>query len=490
MYIEKIEVPAFRALRDICLDFSGPYDPQIFPLGSENGGGKSTLLQLLFTLLHCSGGSPEHLPYLQNLLATDTSAEEPSNGERLLAKITLRIDDETHELHFLSLGDVFLQNTLDDPPKYGFCTEYEQERLRGQLRRLTEKLDRLNEASPHIKDGEALSQSAAKFLTWKDFRDEPGYPPRNPREAATFTNSLLRRIPEQAKDIQIAIERLDEDLERVRAILRASDFHHITNYRADWHRALVCQIPGRPPPSVEALLHAVSAKVFLLGPSNQQYLFLGKKERKALLESRTSTRQRRIKPYLEDHPRPQIEYLSALDEAEQAMPGFFAYDWLSVSPLVELFRIARDEDFKQVVKTGRYGDTYTQLMKEVNTLLLGKRVRPLEDLSGIQFEVVRADGAATELNPEDLSQGELKRLMIYAWLRANNAFDALVLIDEIEASFHPDWQVRIVRDLKDWAPNNQYILATHSYELCQALTPRHVRELKPQLKPREPDAPK
>lgn len=31
--------------------------------------------------------------------------------------------------------------------------------------------------------------------------------------------------------------------------------------------------------------------------------------------------------------------------------------------------------------------------------------------------------------------------MIYAWLRANSATEALVLIDEIEASFHPDWQV-------------------------------------------------
>jgi predicted ATP-binding protein involved in virulence len=72
--------------------------------------------------------------------------------------------------------------------------------------------------------------------------------------------------------------------------------------------------------------------------------------------------------------------------------------------------------------------------------------------------------------------------MIYAWLRANSAIEALVLIDEIEASFHPDWQVGIVRDLEEWGPKNQYLLATHSYELCQALTPRHVRELQPRLR--------
>ena len=164
------------------------------------------------------------------------------------------------------------------------------------------------------------------------------------------------------------------------------------------------------------------------------------------------------------------------------MTGFFAYDWLSVDPLLRLFASARDEDFKNVVKTGRYGSSYTTLMREVNGLLLGKKVRPLDDLSGVEFVVVDGDGRETALSPEDLSQGELKRLMIYAWLRANHAVDAVVLIDEIEASFHPDWQVGIVRDLQDWAPKNQYLLATHSYELCQALTPRHVRELKPPLR--------
>jgi predicted ATPase len=180
--------------------------------------------------------------------------------------------------------------------------------------------------------------------------------------------------------------------------------------------------------------------------------------------------------------------MTKLAEAERAMTGFFAYDWLSVEPLVQLFASARDEDFKGVVKTGNYGQSYATILREVNALLIGKQVRPLEDLSGVEFVVMGSGGRETKLSPEDLSQGELKRLMIYAWLRANKAVDALVLIDEIEASFHPDWQVGIVRDLQEWAPKNQYLLATHSYELCQALTPRHVRELQPRLPWREPDA--
>jgi predicted ATP-binding protein involved in virulence len=59
--------------------------------------------------------------------------------------------------------------------------------------------------------------------------------------------------------------------------------------------------------------------------------------------------------------------------------------------------------------------------------------------------------------------------------------DSIVLMDEVEIAFHPDWQYQIVSDLAHWAPSNQYILATHSYELCQAVTPAHVKELEPKL---------
>ena len=37
-------------------------------------------------------------------------------------------------------------------------------------------------------------------------------------------------------------------------------------------------------------------------------------------------------------------------------------------------------------------------------------------------------------------------------------------MDEIEIALHPDWQYEIVNDLKDWAQNNQFILATHSFK--------------------------
>jgi hypothetical protein len=67
MHLKRVIVPDFRVLKDIDITFEPDLVPRIFPLGSLNGGGKSTLLQLIFTLLHCTG-NPDRIPYLQNML--------------------------------------------------------------------------------------------------------------------------------------------------------------------------------------------------------------------------------------------------------------------------------------------------------------------------------------------------------------------------------------------------------------------------------------
>lgn len=446
MYVEKIEIPAFRVLRDVVLEFGGGYDPQIFPIGSENGGGKSTLLQLVFALLHCSAEPSRH-EYLGNLLASDS---RPSDDERLIARLTVRLDDESHVLEFLSLGNDFLARKLDIPPTLGFALWHTDEPFKAQQR---------------------AKQRVEQLLYYKRL-DQEG-------------EQELARLREQLEAIGPRVDALRAEAERIDGLLVALDYRLVTIYRipsptTDESRALVCRIPGQSAPKTGDVIRAAASKVFLLGPSNQQYLFLGKDARKALLAATPPDANSAVKNG-SPKPRPQLEYMTKLDEAERSMPGFFAYDWLSVEPLVQLFASARDEDFKGAVKTGSYGNSYATILKEVNAQLLGKQVRPLEDLSGVEFVVTSPGGEETKLSPEDLSQGELKRLMIYAWLKANRAVDSLVLIDEIEASFHPDWQVGIVRDLQEWAPKNQYLLATHSYELCQALTPRHVRELAPRL---------
>jgi len=117
--------------------------------------------------------------------------------------------------------------------------------------------------------------------------------------------------------------------------------------------------------------------------------------------------------------------------------------------------------------------------------LTNKKLNVTPDLSGVVFREER-DGKTIEFEPEDLSHGELKRLSIYMWLKHRKIEDAIVLMDEIENGFHPDGQYQIISDLEEWAPNNHYILATHSYHVCEALTPRHVKELEPKLLTNQP----
>ncbi len=163
------------------------------------------------------------------------------------------------------------------------------------------------------------------------------------------------------------------------------------------------------------------------------------------------------------------------------MTGLFTYDFLSVDILIKYFKMARDRDFKQAIHTaGEYGNHYKNLLSDFKSMLLNKVVLPNEDFSGVTFKLDDSD-KNQELYPEDLSHGELKRLSIYMWIKYRNIENAIVLMDEIEIAFHPDWQYQIVQELKEWSPSNQYILATHSYPLCEALTPAHVKEIEPKL---------
>ncbi|EDN68850.1 ABC transporter ATP-binding protein [Beggiatoa sp. PS] len=111
------------------------------------------------------------------------------------------------------------------------------------------------------------------------------------------------------------------------------------------------------------------------------------------------------------------------------------------------------------------------------------KARENDPIAGIIFKTENDE----ILYPEDLSHGELKRLSLYVWIQYHRMKNAIVLMDEVENGFHPDWQYRIISDLVEWGAHNQYILATHSYELCQAVTPAHVKELEPKLLPAAPN---
>jgi predicted ATP-dependent endonuclease of OLD family len=368
MHLLRVQVPDFRGLKNIDITFEKEFVPSIFPLGSQNGGGKSTLLQLIFVLLHCSVDD-DRKPFLQNLLQGFKIAD--GEDKRVLAILDIWDGEKIVNLDFFS-----------------------------------------EECSPSD-----------------------------------------------------AIVDFDEQIDSEDSINICYYSSNQKNKNQEPNTRLQCYLTNPSKEQAKSLLHKISRKIFLAAPSTQIFLFLPPDSRK-LLFSNSSKGDK--------------NYYGILESARSQLQGLFTYDFLAVKLLIKSFKDARDRDFREAIKTGSYGNNYQTLINDLNLMLSNKRINLNEDFSGVNFHLYN-NGETIELYPEDLSHGELKRLSIYVWLKSRNIEDAIVLMDEIEIAFHPDWQYQIISDLKEWAPSNQYILATHSYELCQALTPAHVKEIEPKL---------
>ncbi len=71
----------------------------------------------------------------------------------------------------------------------------------------------------------------------------------------------------------------------------------------------------------------------------------------------------------------------------------------------------------------------------------------------------------------------ISRLNPHLGERAAAEAEGVVLIDEIDLHLHPNWQRRVVGDLKRIFPNLQFIVTTHSPFIIQALGPGELIDL-------------
>lgn len=484
MHIQRIQVPDFRALKNVDITFEKEFTPRIFPLGSLNGGGKSTLLQLIFVLLHCSG-NPDRVEFIQNLLHDFHVNDE--SGKRTLAIIDIWDGSKTISLDFFVCNESYIVDVLKEHNQQQYqddeiteivrfyfsegefsnkkidILEKEKSRLEEYLQEIDETYDKNDKEHLHYLLNRITREMGLKYKM-------------NISSSRVIPNSQISKFIEILK---IEINKIDLNITREgeKKDLFDSYFTILDHSLKDNHSAYICDFvttkSNKQPLLVKMngidteednLLKTISDKIFLTAHISQIFLFLQPDNRKSLFKKQENN---------------QTNYYQQIKTANSKLPGFFTYDFLAIDILIEAFKKARDEDFKQAVEQGgSYGNNYVKLLAELNNLLSNKKTNVQPDLSGINF---RIHGDETELYPEDLSHGELKRLCIYMWLKYNNIKDAIVLMDELEISFHPDWQYQIVRDLEEWGATNQYILATHSYEICQAVTPAHVKELEPKL---------
>ena len=387
MRLLRVQVPDFRVLKNIDISFDKDFFPQIFPIGSQNGGGKSTLLQLIFILLHCSGDS-EKIEYVVNLL--DRCQLEDELDQKPLAIFEILTDNQEEvKLEFFICSDAYVKNLLSnlDGQKEDLDTVNVDDRLLAMFKNILERNGLVYLCQANNQKNEKI------FLLYK------------------FSQAIQEEF--------------------------------------------------------QLFMKELSSKIFLAAPSTQVFIFLPKATNKSLFQIN--------QPTLDSS-----NYYLAMADVKKKLINLFTYDFPPVELLINYLIMARDQDFAQAIETGEYGNNYQLRRQNLNSILSDKEINLDKDISGITFKF-KGDTNGEELYPEDLSHGELKRLSIYLWLKYRRIKDAIVLMDEIEIALHPDWQYKIIEDLQEWEPSNQYILATHSYELCQALTPAHVKEIEPKL---------
>jgi len=110
MHLQRVQVPDFRVLKDVDITFEKNFNPRVFPLGSQNGGGKSTLLQLIFVLLHCSAHPHRHFA-IRNILSDFTLRKDES--QRILAIIDIWHENKLIQLEFFICEDSYIYKFLN-----------------------------------------------------------------------------------------------------------------------------------------------------------------------------------------------------------------------------------------------------------------------------------------------------------------------------------------------------------------------------------------
>jgi predicted ATPase len=491
MFIEKIKIHDYKILQDIELSFNKEFDRKLFPVGSQNGGGKSTLLQLVFTFLHCSFEISKH-EYLQNLFEDIELSEDENYRE--IAGFQIFDGEKTVDLDFfivknkfnniierneslikiitsLKKGNSNIQNDIND---YLHKIKYIDANI--------EIIKNYRESIVNTKNEKAKNEQVNSLIDFfdKDLKVSIGDDDR------LIINDGIYIMQFVEKEIERYNKRIDEFQLRIKdnlKIINVSEFllskkYFIKLKNADIHGYeffLSSNSLSNNP--LSDFLKKISEKVFLASPLTQIYHFLAKTTRKSFFQF-NDAKQSPKSISQEANKQTPNNYYESLDNSKQFLKNFYTYDYVIVERLKDLLKTLRDKDTEIGIETGIFGTNFNNFLNELNEVFVNKTFKPSKDLQNIYFKL---NNIEKEFSPEDLSHGELKYLSIYLWLKINNITDGIVLMDELENNLHPDWQFEIARDLIKWTPDNQFIIATHSYELCNAVTPAHVQELEPKL---------
>lgn len=455
MFLTKIKIYKYRLFENLEINL-GKNDsfPSVFSIASVNGGGKSTLLQFIFTMLHCFMDD-EKKKYIKNLLENENLEEDK------LARFEISIDGKDCFLEFLTHpveSEAKNFNLFLDIKDIKKSIESNRKNIKQyeKLMALKQLIEKSNRVTPTIKMNFRNLETILERPYLNSETDDKLY-----RKARTsdniddyknFINMIIENNDltfDNQSDLGLIYDKTKNDLEKLKNILKEESLLYVTHLNNDKVLLLKSNMDNN-------LLKKLSSKVFLTAPNSQVFLFLSQKDKQKIFHD------------FNDYNK-YDSYEDVILSTKGEIDGFFTYDFVATETILKAFDKAFMEDRKNKIKTGKYGNNYDNLEQELNNFLEDKTISVNDDLKGIKFK-----NYDKELSPEDLSHGELKKLSIYIWLKYLVEEDSIVLMDELDIALHPSWQYEIVKELSKWSKNTQFFLATHS---PQILSSTHYKNL-------------
>lgn len=141
-----------------------------------------------------------------------------------------------------------------------------------------------------------------------------------------------------------------------------------------------------------------------------------------------------------------------------------------INRLVNFINIRTFQDSITIGKKSYFDINLLDTSEALEDLELITHLRRLDLMSTASFMFKK--GVQQPFDAAEASSGEFHFLTTMIAVQASIVDDSLVLIDEPETSFHPNWQMKYINNLKDlfkkWN-SAHFILATHSHFLVSDL---------------------
>lgn len=459
MRLKKVEIIKFRNFENIVIDFEKSDFPSVYTIASKNGGGKSTLIQFIFTILHCFMDE-EKKEYIKNIL------EEFSDIIQHIELVKFIIEEDGKEYNL----DFNISGSKDEDKNYNLYldlsdTQNDIKKYKNNFKKYQQILDLQQDMEENKRITPLIDRNlryVREFISSK--REDDLYRQARTTNDLNIYKKLVDTMIEKnsiSKDklneLEEIYSRVQQNIEEQEILLESENIIYITHLLKNKNVLLLKTNMNKE------LLEDLTNKIFLTAPISQIFLFLS-----------NETKHEIFNEFLNQDSYAYNSYYDGVKKSKKFLNGFYTYDFASTELILDSFRKASQEDFKIKRRTGKYGTKHDELTNELKGLLDGKEIKEDEDGKRVIFKIKDQN---EELKPEDLSHGELKKLGLYIWLKYIVEENSIILMDEVDIALHPKWQYQLINDLTEWSKNSQFLLATHSPQILSSTYYKNIIKL-------------